>query len=69
MAESWYDMFNKSDYDKKYAKEHITRKFLAFNKDDPNDILLLSWLNAQGNVNAYVKQLIRDDMALKKSDS
>ena len=56
--------FDKSKYDIEYAKEHITRKYLAFNKEDPKDCEILSFLEAkgQGNVNAYIKRLIVRDM-------
>lgn len=56
--------FDKKTYDIEYAKEHVTRKFLAFNKDDPEDAEILAWLNnlGRGNVNGYVKNLIREDM-------
>jgi hypothetical protein len=65
--------FNKTQYDIEYAKEHITRKFLSFNHDDPNDAALLEWLNSQGKgkVTAYIKRLIVEDMkkAAKNADS
>ena len=56
--------FDKSKYDQEYAKKHITRKFLAFNRDDPEDVALLDWLKAKGYgyTNAYIKRLIREDM-------
>lgn len=59
--------FDKSQYDQQYAKDHITRRFLAFNRDDADDAELLAWLasKGKGNMNAYIKGLIRDDM--KKS--
>ena len=59
--------FNKSAYDQQYAKEHVTRKYLAFNKDDPQDTELLLYLRSKPNMNAYVKQLIRDDMEREKA--
>ena len=59
--------FNKSDYDIQYAKEHIKRKFIPFNDTNPEDAELLEWLATKGNVTAYVKRLIRDDMAKIRS--
>lgn len=52
----------KSEYDKEYAKKHITRKFIPFNDTVPEDVELLEWLATKGNVTQYVKQLIREDM-------
>lgn len=59
--------FNKSDYDIQYAKEHIKRKFIPFNDTNPEDAELLEWLSTKGNITAYVKQLIRDDMSKIRS--
>lgn len=61
--------FNKSDYDKQYAKDHIKRKFIPFNDTNPDDSELLAWLATKGNVTAYVKQLIRADMEENKANS
>ena len=52
----------KSEYDKEYAKQHITRKFIPFNDTVPEDVELLKWLDLKRNVTQYIKQLIRDDM-------
>ena len=54
--------FNKSEYDKEYAKAHITRKFIPFNDTVPEDVELIKHLSTVGNVTAYVKKLIRADM-------
>lgn len=54
--------YNKSEYDKEYAKKHITRKFIPFNDTVPEDVELLEWLSTVGNVTQYVKRLIREDM-------
>ena len=65
--------FNKGAYDIQYARDNITRKFLCFNNNDEEDKKVLDWLNGKGkgNVNGYVKRLIREDMekALKNADS
>lgn len=55
--------FDKGEYDKQYAKDHIKRKFIPFNDTVPEDAELLAWLSTKANVTQYVKQLIRDDMA------
>jgi len=54
--------FDKSAYDKEYAKKHITRKFIPFNDTVSEDAELLAWLATKDNVTAYIKGLIRDDM-------
>ena len=63
--------FNKGAYDKQYAKEHIKRKFIPFNDTDPEDMMLLDWINKQPNVTQYVKKLVAEDMkkTLKKAES
>lgn len=59
--------FNKSAYDQQYNKDHIKRKFLAFNIDQPEDKELLDHLEQQNNINSYIKALIRKDMCSVKS--
>ena len=63
--------FDKTRYDIEYAKANVTRKFLQFNKNDPEDMALIAWLDSQGkgNMNAYVKGLIAADMTRKNGDS
>ena len=59
--------FNKSEYDQKYNRENIKRKFIPFNIQNPEDLKLLEWLKGK-NVTAYVKELIRADMERCVSD-
>ena len=54
--------FDKSTYDKEYAKEHIKRKHIPFNTSIPDDSEMLEWLSSKGNISQYVKELIREDM-------
>jgi len=54
--------FDKSTYDKEYAKEHIKRKHIPFNTSNPDDLEILEWLASKGNISQYVKRLIREDM-------
>ena len=61
--------FDKTQYDIDYAKAHVKRKFIPFNDQNPDDSEMLSWLEEQGNVTQYIKQLIRDDMTRKNRDS
>lgn len=52
----------KSRYDQQYMHDHIVRKLLSFNKDKPEDIVLLAYAESMGNFTAYIKDLIREDM-------
>ena len=61
--------FNKAKYDIEYTKAHIKCKRIPFNDMVEDDKELLEWLEQNGNVTQYIKQLIRDDMNRKKSDS
>ena len=54
--------FDKSTYDKEYAKEHIKRKHIPFNTGNPDDSEMLAWLAGKDNVSQYVKRLVREDM-------
>ena len=57
---------NKAKYDMEYAKAHITRKFIPFNDNVPEDVELLAWLTQQDNVTQYIKRLIKEDFELQK---
>jgi hypothetical protein len=61
--------FDKAKYDIEYTKAHIKCKRIPFNDIVEDDKELLEWLEQNGNVTQYIKQLIRDDMNRKKSDS
>ena len=61
--------YNKAQYDKEYAKKHITRKFIPFNNTVSEDAELLAWLATKDNVTQYVKELIRDDMTRIRSQN
>ncbi len=54
--------FDKSAYDKEYAKQHVVRKQLPFNRLNPDDQRLLQWLDSQPNLTRYLKALIAADM-------
>ena len=58
--------FDKTQYDIEYAKAHITRKFIPFNDQNPEDKIMLEWLATKSNVTQYIKDLISADIALKK---
>ena len=59
--------FNKGKYDTEYNMTNVTRKFIPFNKNNPEDVALLEWVNAKGKgkVTEYIKSLIREDMKKK----
>ena len=61
--------FDKAKYDIEYTKAHIKCKRIPFNDMVEDDKELLEWLEQNGKVTQYIKQLIRDDMNRKKSDS
>ena len=54
--------YDKSSYDKQYAKDHIKRKFIPFNDTVPEDVALLEWINKQPNATAYIKELVKCDI-------
>ena len=62
-------MFEKTRYDVEYSKNNVTRLFMSFNRNKPDDIALLDYARTQGNVTAYIKALIRADMESKKGVS
>ena len=61
--------YNKAEYDKEYARIHITRKFIPFNDTVAEDVAILEHLATVGNVTQYVKQLIREDMTRKRGQN
>lgn len=54
--------FDKVQYDTKYNRENVTRKFIPFNKNNSLDEAMLEHLATVGNVTQYIKRLIREDM-------
>ncbi len=52
--------FNKSAYDRQYSKAYLKRYHLNLHKEYDADII--AHLENQGNVNGYIKRLIRDDI-------
>ena len=54
--------FDKKTYDQEYQKANVTTKRLPFNKNNPDDVALLSWAeNQHENFTQYIKRLIRQD--------
>ena len=60
--------FDKAKYDIEYTKAHIKCKRIPFNDMVEDDKELLEWLEQNGNVTQYIKQLIRDDMERVKAN-
>ena len=54
----------KSRYDQQYRRDHLETKLIAFNRDKPDDIALLEYVENKGPrmFSAYIKELIRRDM-------
>lgn len=55
-------MFDKSTYDKNYNKSNVTRLFIGFNHNKPDDAEMLEWIRKKENYSQYIKDLIRQDM-------
>ena len=53
--------FDKSTYDKEYAKQHVKRIHIPFNDKNPDDVILREWLKTKSNVTQYIKGLIMTD--------
>lgn len=52
-------------YNHEYQKQNIVRKIVKFNKKNPEDLQLLSWIELQDNFSGYCRRLIRADMEEK----
>lgn len=46
----------------KYHKRTRIQKPVEFNRENPDDMELVEWIQQQGNWQAYIKDLIRKDM-------
>lgn len=57
-----YAKQRKAAYDIDYAKKNLIRKLIPFNRNDEEDVAMLSWLDSQPNVTQYIKRLIWEDM-------
>ena len=54
--------FDKKAYDQDYNQKNVFVKRLPFNRNNPDDVELLAFLEAHGNTTQYLKKLIRRDM-------
>ena len=52
----------KKAYDTDYILSNIVQKRINFNKQVPEDMEMLDWVNQKENQNQYMKGLISDDM-------
>lgn len=61
-------LFNQAEYVKQYQRANVIGKKITFNRTNPEDMELMSWLESrpEGMV-AYMKRLIREDMESKKA--
>lgn len=60
--------FDKSVYDQQYQRDHVIRKQLTFNRDNPEDMELLAHAQDQpDSFVAYIKRLIAEDAARNRS--
>ena len=55
---------NKKDYDVQYMKDHYKRVHILLNTEKDKDII--EFLQKQGSVNQYIKNLIRHNIAKSK---
>ena len=57
------EKFNQAEYIKRYQREQRIEKKVTFNRNNPEDMILLEWLMSrpEGMVK-YLKALIRSDM-------
>lgn len=61
--------FDKGKYDAEYNRTQVKCKRIPFNKNNPDDMELLEWLEKHDNVTQYVKELIRGDMQRNRSQN
>lgn len=53
------------EYIARYKKAHITKVSVEFNKDKPDDMALLEFLNTKESKQGFIKKLIQDAMKQK----
>ena len=55
-------------YDQEYIKKNLKRVLITFNRNNPADMRLVSWMESRKmSKNAYIKQLIEMDMEAKRA--
>lgn len=67
LSEQAYE--NKKNYNKKYANKNYRSKLIAFNRQFPEEMEMLDWINGQPEGgNQYVKRLVREDMLRREEE-
>lgn len=64
-------LFNQQEYVANYNKENIVYRKLSFNRQKPDDMKLLEWIDGQReSTSAYLKRLVMEDLiaALKAQE-
>lgn len=57
------EKFDKYRYDQEYIKKNMKRVLITFNRNNPQDMQLVEWMEKQpGSMTGYMKRLIREDM-------
>lgn len=59
-------MFDRAKYSRDYQADKIVQKRISFNRNSPDDMTLLAWIELQENFTLYCKDLIRADMYEKQ---
>lgn len=59
--------FDKTAYDIAYIKANIVTKRINFNRQQPEDMKLLTWLESHENITQYLKGLILRDLEARES--
>ena len=53
----------KYQYDQRYLKKNVVTMGVTFNRQKPDDMVLLDWVRNRDETNvSYIKRLIRQDM-------
>jgi hypothetical protein len=57
------------DYMKGYNNEHVKWRKVSFNNKNPEDMILINWIDEQKeSTSAYIKSLVREDMKKRTQD-
>lgn len=58
--------FDKKEYDAEYHRRFIFQKKIPFNRNLPEDLEILAFLDRQPNASGFMKDLIRREMQKQK---
>ena len=57
------------EYMKGYNNEHVKWRKVSFNDKNPEDMILINWIDEQKeSTSAYIKSLVREDMKKRTQD-